>query len=69
MFFLGGSPGYSTERELPGPWEQNSLELLVSHPAVQKDVGVTHLDMPASPQRVWQAIEEAKRRSAAPRLG
>jgi carbon-monoxide dehydrogenase large subunit len=28
-----------------------------------KDVGVTHLDMPASPHRVWQAIEGAKRGS------
>jgi carbon-monoxide dehydrogenase large subunit len=24
-----------------------------------KDVGVTHLDMPASPQRVWEAIRKA----------
>ncbi len=24
------------------------------------DLGVTHIDMPASPERVWQAIREAK---------
>jgi carbon-monoxide dehydrogenase large subunit len=27
-----------------------------------KDYGVTHIDMPASPHRVWRAIQEAKRR-------
>ena len=25
-----------------------------------RPVGVTHFDMPATPQRVWQAIEAAK---------
>ena len=25
------------------------------------DLGVTHIDMPASPERVWQAIQEAQR--------
>ena len=25
-----------------------------------RPVGVTHFDMPATPQRVWQAIREAK---------
>ena len=28
------------------------------------DLGVTHIDMPASPERVWQAIREARARSA-----
>src|SRR5690606_19211051 len=28
-------------------------------------LGVTHLDMPATPQRVWQAIQQAKRAEAA----
>lgn len=28
-------------------------------------VGVTHLDMPATPQRVWQAIQDAKNRCGA----
>lgn len=28
-------------------------------------LGVTHLDMPATPQRVWQAIQQAKRAQAA----
>jgi carbon-monoxide dehydrogenase large subunit len=25
-----------------------------------KDAGVRHLDMPASPHRVWRALQEAK---------
>ena len=29
------------------------------------EFGITHLDMPASPQRVWQAIEAARRQQAA----
>jgi carbon-monoxide dehydrogenase large subunit len=29
------------------------------------EFGITHLDMPASPQRVWQAIEAARRQRAA----
>jgi carbon-monoxide dehydrogenase large subunit len=24
------------------------------------DLGVTHIDMPASPERVWQAIRDAQ---------
>jgi carbon-monoxide dehydrogenase large subunit len=28
-------------------------------------LGVTHLDMPASPERVWRAIQDAKRSKAA----
>ena len=24
------------------------------------DLGVTHIDMPATPERVWQAIREAQ---------
>jgi carbon-monoxide dehydrogenase large subunit len=24
------------------------------------DLGVTHIDMPASPERVWQAIRDAR---------
>jgi carbon-monoxide dehydrogenase large subunit len=27
-----------------------------------KDYGVEHIDMPATPHRVWSAIREAKRR-------
>jgi carbon-monoxide dehydrogenase large subunit len=29
------------------------------------DLGVRHIDMPASPQRVWQAIQEHQRPIAA----
>jgi carbon-monoxide dehydrogenase large subunit len=29
------------------------------------EFGVTHMDMPATPERVWRAIEEGKRRKAA----
>ena len=28
-------------------------------------LGVTHLDMPASPQRVWRVIQDAKKNKAA----
>ena len=28
------------------------------------DLGVTHIDMPASPERVWRAIRDARARSA-----
>jgi carbon-monoxide dehydrogenase large subunit len=27
------------------------------------DLGVSHIDMPASPERVWRAIQEAQRQS------
>ena len=30
------------------------------------DLGVTHIDMPATPERVWQAIQDAVRSAAAP---
>ena len=26
------------------------------------EFGVTHIDMPASPERVWQAIQQARKR-------
>jgi carbon-monoxide dehydrogenase large subunit len=28
--------------------------------------GIKHIDMPASPARVWQAIQEAKAKAPAP---
>ena len=28
------------------------------------DLGVTHIDMPATPERVWRAIRDARARSA-----
>jgi len=28
-----------------------------------RGVGISHFDMPASPQRVWQAIQRARRES------
>ena len=30
--------------------------------ALWRAYGIRHIDMPASPQRVWQAIEDAKRK-------
>ncbi len=49
----GGGEGGTT----PGP-----AAILNAICDALKDVGVTHMDMPATPHRVWQAIREAKSR-------
>jgi carbon-monoxide dehydrogenase large subunit len=28
------------------------------------DYGITHIDMPATPQRIWDAIQETKAKAA-----
>jgi len=33
------------------------------------DFGIEHIDMPATPERVWRAIRDAQRRSPSPASG
>jgi CO/xanthine dehydrogenase Mo-binding subunit len=57
----------SAARELPSVIEVFESGAIASQPAVINAVvdalsheGVTHIDMPASPARVWQALQQAR---------
>ena len=74
-------PNFTLDRtEVPSPTNPMGVKgigesgAIAAQPAVINAVidalsheGVTHIDMPASPFRVWQALQEARGRTAAPR--
>ena len=57
-FAIGsGLPGEGATVGAPGAVIHAILDALAP-------LGVTHIDMPATPARVWQAIQSARRRGA-----
>ncbi len=65
---------FCTAPTLPRPWVTTEIEVFIwsrvdkAPPAVVNAVvdalsplGITHIDMPLTPHRVWQAIQDAKK--------
>jgi hypothetical protein len=57
--------GYATDCMLPRADTMPALALVINAVVdALSDLGVRHVEMPATPERVWRAIEAARRHPA-----